>query len=531
LHYRSDAAHKPAFDRLMKLLDGHPLAIQAVLGGLAGQTPAEALAALEAGELGELPDDELAGKSRNVLASVHYAYSNVDPGAAALLACLAPFSGAVNVDLLPEYTEQLQAQPALAGLPFDRWGEALAAAGRWGLLEPHPIGGGYRRLQPIFPYFLRRRLGEDPERAEAVAAAFVAHYEGLGHFLAVLLQSKDAQERQVGVALTRVEFENLYGALKRALARRETFWGMFDALADYLERSQDHRARAALCAEVLAAREGYSAEQLASDIGRHYVMVLDRQASSNLGLKNYSNAERAYQQSLQLIKGLDGESEEWRAKSRASVLHQLGYIDQVQRQWAAAEGYYKEALAIKVAFDDRYSQASTLHQLGNVAQEQRKWAAAEGYYKEALAIKVAFDDRYSQASTLHQLGRVAEEQRQWAAAEGYYKEALAIFVAFDDRYHQGVTYNQLGTLAEAQEQWPQASAHYLQAVAIAYEFQDQYRIGTRMQNLARVWRASNDAVLLKRAGEVLGGSEQEVEALFRQVLEAGQGGGGAGAQG
>ena len=73
---------------------------------------------------------------------------------------------------------------------------------------------------------------------------------------------------------------------------------------------------------------------------------------------------------------------------------------------------YKQALAIQVEFNDRYSQASTLHQLGMVAQEQRQWAAAEGYYKQALAIYVEFNDRYEQAGTLHQLGMVAQAQRQ-----------------------------------------------------------------------------------------------------------------------
>jgi len=40
-----------------------------------------------------------------------------------------------------------------------------------------------------------------------------------------------------------------------------------------------------------------------------------------------------------------------------------------------------------------------------VAQEQRQWAQAEEYYRQALAIYVEFNDRYEQAGTYHQLGR------------------------------------------------------------------------------------------------------------------------------
>ncbi len=117
---------------------------------------------------------------------------------------------------------------------------------------------------------------------------------------------------------------------------------------------------------------------------------------------------------------------------------------QEQRQWAQAEDYYQQALAIYIEFNARYEQASTYHQLGMVAQEQRQWAQAEGYYQQALAIYVEFNDRYEQASTYHQLGMVAQEQRQWAQAEGYYQQALAIKIEFNARYEQASTYHQLG---------------------------------------------------------------------------------------
>ena len=84
-----------------------------------------------------------------------------------------------------------------------------------------------------------------------------------------------------------------------------------------------------------------------------------------------------------------------------------------------------------------------------VAQEQRQWAAAEGYYRQALAIYVEFNDRYSQASTYHQLGRVAEEQRQWAAAEGYLLQSLEIFQQYQDEYSLGIVLASLGRVWRA----------------------------------------------------------------------------------
>ncbi|MBK8935772.1 MAG: tetratricopeptide repeat protein [Chloroflexi bacterium] len=87
-----------------------------------------------------------------------------------------------------------------------------------------------------------------------------------------------------------------------------------------------------------------------------------------------------------------------------------------------------------------------------VAQEQREWATAVSHYNQALALKIEFNDRYSQAGTYHQLGMVAEEQREWATAVSHYNQALALFIEFNDRTAKR-TYHQLGMVAEEQWEW------------------------------------------------------------------------------
>jgi tetratricopeptide (TPR) repeat protein len=73
-----------------------------------------------------------------------------------------------------------------------------------------------------------------------------------------------------------------------------------------------------------------------------------------------------------------------------------------------------------------------LHNLGRVAQEQRQWPAAERYYKEALQIKIDFNDRYEQAGTLGQLGLLAEAQEDWEQAIAYILQAASIFAGYED---------------------------------------------------------------------------------------------------
>jgi hypothetical protein len=228
-HYRSHPDHRDALRQLLKLLDGYPLALEVVLANLARQTPGDVLAAftqglaeLDAATSGDLWQD----KTRSILRCVEYSHSNLAPEAQALLACLAPFTSVVNTSWLPQYSAQLRAQPALAKLPFDQWGTVLQAAQNWGLLTPHEIGGGYLRLQPLLPYFLRERLNR-PAPAEgkgladggaaaraAVEAAFRAHYDEVGGALAELIKSKEPQQRQLGQALIGLEYENLRTAVR-----------------------------------------------------------------------------------------------------------------------------------------------------------------------------------------------------------------------------------------------------------------------------------------------------------------------------
>ena len=200
--------------------------------------------------------------------------------------------------------------------------------------------------------------------------------------------------------------------------------------------------------------------------------------------RQWAQAEQYYQQALAIYIEFNDRY------AQAATYHQLGIVAQEQRQWAQAEQYYQQALAIYIEFNDRYSQASTYHQLGIVAQEQRQWAQAEQYYQQALAIYIEFNDRYSQASTYHQLGIVAQEQRQWAQAEQYYQQALAIKIEFNDRYSQASTYHQLGIVAQEQRQWAQAEQYYQQALAIYIEFNDRYSQASTYHNWG-LWRRSS----------------------------------------
>jgi Tfp pilus assembly protein PilF len=563
--YPEQTEHQDDFRRLLKLLSGYPLAMEVVLANLAQASPAQIIERLQAADVNLDNQKEAAQKTESILKCIDYSHSNLSSEAQALLMCLAPFTGVINRNWLEQYTDELKAQPALAGLPYDRWKEVLQEAVNWGLLEPHQELAelGYLRLQPIFPYFLKTRLNDESQTAwrQAIETAFRNYYNGFGGALTQLIQSKEAQKRQVGQVLIGVEYENLLSALMLALKQRTSILNFYLPISKYLDIMQDNQRGLELGNLVLAQLEDYPAERLQDQMAAEFAGVIDNIGRRRLLLMQYSSAQDAYKRSLQLFDAFttlspvqkadfrEGilhnlgvvaqEQRQWAAAEgyykealqicidfndrdgQAKTLHNLGVVAQEQRQWAAAEGYYKEALQIYIDFNDRHSQASTLHDLGVVSQEQRQWAAAEGYYKEALQIKIDFNDRYEQASTLHQLGVVSQEQRQWAAVEGYYKKALQIYINFNDRYSQASTLHNLGVVAQEQRQWAAATRYALEAAEIFVQYQDQHNLAIVLRSLARIWRETQDTQIPRKIGEWRKLSYEESEALLGQLADTG----------
>ena len=385
------------FQKLHKLLDGFPLALEVILANLARQAPGEVLAALQAGDV-KLDTPGSQEKTGSILRCIDYSHSNLSPEAQQLLLCLAPFTSVIWLNMLDPYTEQLRQQPALASLPFERWPEVLREAQNWGLLTPDPEIPGFLRLQPIFPYFLRSRL-QEPAQAEvkqAVERAFRKYYQRLGATLHSLLTSQDAQQRQIGKLLADLEYENLVTALTLALDAQASIAGYYEALLNYLEAKQDPRRSLALFQSILECFERYPAEKLTGPLGVEFINALGSTANWQLDLKQYAAAESSYQKILRLVPQL--------AQLDQEVAHRL--------------------------------QATTYYQLGRVAQEQRQFEQAEQYYQQDLQLFIEYNDRYSQASTYGQLGILEREREQWTPAREYLLRALEIFVDYQD--HEGI---------------------------------------------------------------------------------------------
>ena len=478
-HYREDDYLR----KLLKLLDGFPLAMEVILPNLKQQTPMQLLEALQAGDVKlDIKEDELQGegifmqKTRSLLKCVEYSYNQLSLEAQQLLLCLAPFTSVVWENKLEHYIRSLEQQPALAHLSFERWSDVLREAKNWGLLSTHTLPF-FLSVQPIFPYFLRRHLNE-PEQTgvrEAIKKAFRQYYDVIGDLLKDLLVSKDPRESRVGRAIAGLEYENLMTALEYALKEQVSIYYLYFTLSRYLEAMQDHQRGLELGQEVLPQLEAYPTEKLTTQLRSEFAMVIEDIAKRQQALKQYQDAEASYQQALDLLNGLQRFDRQRAGHLIAEVYQQLATMAMEQRKWEEAERYYQQVLAIYTEFNELHRPAGTYHGLGVLAEQQGKWEEAERYYQQALAIFKADNDRHGEADTYHGLGVLALGQGKWEEAERYYRQALGIYLEYHDRYRQADTYHGLGKVDGQQDKWEEAKRCFQRALAIYIEYEDLHK--------------------------------------------------------
>ena len=228
-----------SFGRLMKLLAGYPLAMEVVLANLARQSAAEVLAGLDAADV-DL-DSQTEDKTKSILKCVEYSHSNLSAAAQKLLLCLAPFKGFIDRADLANYGQELQKLEPFADWEFDQFDAAVDEAMRWGLLSPYFDGedGRLLRIQPVFPYFLKAKLADVDEAVRAgLATGFKEHYRGLAAQYKQMMQSKESEQRKLGLFFCGLEYENLFSALQTCLARQESI-SIYFCLYDYLDKSNN----------------------------------------------------------------------------------------------------------------------------------------------------------------------------------------------------------------------------------------------------------------------------------------------------
>ena len=202
------------------------------------------------------------------------------------------------------------------------------------------------------------------------------------------------------------------------------------------------------------------------------------------------------------LRGFMGEGRKWLAQAlekkgssvnlprRAKVLIAAGRLASVQTDYAAAHGFFEEALTIYRNLDDKQGIAAVLTLLGNMARPQGNSVAARPLYAESLAICRQMGDKHGIAASLNGLGNVAVQEGDFAAARPLYEESLAISREFGDKHRIAAALNNLGAVAERQGDYAVGEVLQKESLTISWELGNTVGILPPIDNLGSVALAS-----------------------------------------
>ena len=474
------------YGSIMQILEGHPLAIRAILLRLDQVVdPEELLKELQQGLLtGKVGDKS----THRILQALALFDQGLDAAFAPLLQLIGlhrrfmhlghlenmiQFIGwNVDATLLDQCIHALQVGGLLHPLGENLYSMHPALAGH--LMQCHPADEEARRgfvgvmggiandvtpkqiyeQKPIFHLF-----GASFHLALAHAKALKAHVAvgAIIQFLATFAQNNLEYDSATQLFEELADYEKAQGREKEAAV----FYHQLGLIAG---EKRDYQSAEQWYNKSLAIKERLGNEHGAAKTYHQLGIIAEKQ-------RDYPNAELWYKISLEITKRLGIEQH-----TAQTYLH-LGKIDQHRHNYPKAEQWYKRSLEITERLRIDHITTQAYHQLGRIAERQHDYPSAEQWYNKSLAIKERSGDEHGAAKTYHHLGIVAEEQRNYPRAEQWYKKSLEIEERVGDEHGAATTYHHLGRLHHSQGDLTTAAHWQIKAVSGFANKNDERSLG------------------------------------------------------
>jgi len=403
----SDVGHKD-IERLLKIIDGHPLSMQILLSRLQYQSPEMLIAKYHAHrhtvmQIGNLRSGDY---DTHLMALIHLVVSDLPVHVNYILPALAFYEGSLETGLLQAVINIYQT----SSLGFS----ASSAVNSM--------------VQELINFLEHNR--------------FIAKYiPGTENYQIMPLLTE--YSRRIALRCEPQNIKNDWaGAFVHVVARLASNLKGMDNFGKQLwyhfNNATFHRAYEEACKHQMHDHSGV------------LLQIIAAFARVN---RNYAKAERCFTELVGIHHALED------PQMKGITLFQLAHIAEDQRQFKKAQIWLQKALSIFEDSNRDYEAASVRHQLGRIAHQKGDLELARLWLKQALNTFNKIEASYEAADISLQLGRINHEQNNLKQAEKWYQRAIDIFEIYEDEYRSATIYQQLGNIAndkrdfDISEQW------------------------------------------------------------------------------
>ncbi len=446
-------AADPHLDRLLRALDGVPLAIALMANAAEGQPDlADTWTRWETERTRML--QRAGGTDRLLNIEASYEISIQGPRmtdeARRLLSILGFLpSGVARADMkavMPGHGVRAAAVLRQVGLAFD---------------EAHRL----RLLAPLREYVQREHL---PQPDDLQAA--LSHYIGLATSLGTKPGNEGGAE---AIARLTPEVENIEAVIVRALERRDSKTAIEASInLGRFTRFTGLGTTAPLEKALVLAKADHPSHLVAQCLLSLGHIALYR--------FDHESARRRYEEALPLFRRAG------HILGEANCTEGLGDIDFRRSDYEHALPRYEEALLLYRRGGDVRGEANCICSLGDIALWLSEYERARTRFEEALPLYESIGHILGKANCIKGIGDIALQSSEFENALARYQEVLPLYRHVGDMLGEANCIVRFGEIAFARSDYETARARYEEGLALCKYISEPYSIGNIHHLLARV---------------------------------------------
>jgi tetratricopeptide (TPR) repeat protein len=195
---------------------------------------------------------------------------------------------------------------------------------------------------------------------------------------------------------------------------------------------------------------------------------------------DYAAATASLSQAADLFRDLGDQSGE------AYALNHLGLVQQDTGNYKAAAARHRHALALSRDAGDQLAEAVSLIDLGLVLQLTGDYTAATASYEEALPLVRSCASAFDEADALCELGAVQRMMGDYQAAADHQRQAFDLFRRLGDRLGQAWALDELGLLQQQTGDYAAAAASVAEAIDLFRDLGDRRGLAMALNSLGEL---------------------------------------------